>query len=189
MEVLLQDESSYHAPKRAPDDQKTSDDNCRIRLQSEASDDSGFEGLENLEPFDFGLDLTDDSHLTLVRKSSHDSGVEADPSPGGETDEQMPDVTLWSVAMQMVFKDKEDKVTVGGSGNVKTERKARAKRNWFRAMRLVTAGARWTPGTSSTSTSCPSRPPSDTCTTHSQRPGPTKKSSCALTRNPSTKGP
>ena len=59
-----------------------SDDNCRIRLQSEASDDSGFEGLENLEPFDFGLDLTDDSHLTLVRKSSHDSGVEADPSPG-----------------------------------------------------------------------------------------------------------
>jgi len=139
MEVLLQDESSYHGPKLAPDDQKPSDDNCRIRLQSEASDDSGFEGLENLEPFDFGLDLTDDSHLTLVRKSSHDSGVEADPSPGGETDEQMPDVTLWSVAMQMVFKDKEDKVTVGGSGNVKTERKARAKRNWFRAMRLVTA--------------------------------------------------
>ena len=30
-------------------------------------------------------------------------------------------------------------MTVGGSGNVKTERKARAKRNWFRAMRLVTA--------------------------------------------------
>ena len=63
-----------------------SDDNCRIRLQSEASDDSGFEGLENLEPFDFGLDLTDDSHLTLVRKSSHDSGVEADPSPGMVTE-------------------------------------------------------------------------------------------------------
>jgi len=137
---------------------KEMDGDSRYRAVSESgdSDDSGFAGLENLEPLDLdfgGLDAAsatgaegDVRNGIWIRKHpSGDSGVyngrcdsECGTSSVSSGGEHMPDVSFFSVAMQMRLKDKETKVSEddsGGSGVVGLHR--RAKRNWFRAMRLA----------------------------------------------------
>ena len=98
-----------HQPKGDPD---------RPRFVSESgdSDDSGFEGLEGLEPFDLGV--ASDDFRGFQSQPSMDSGVDEEGSEagggGGDTSgipEQMPDVSFFSVAMQMRLKDKEAKVS------------------------------------------------------------------------------
>ena len=90
-------------------------DQQRQRFVSESgSDDSGFEGLEALEPLDFGVsDFR--GFQSQPSRTSMDSGVEEEmSSESGDTTsgahDQMPDVSFFSIAMQMRLKDKEAKV-------------------------------------------------------------------------------
>lgn len=102
----------------------------RLRFVSESgSDDSGFEGLEGLEPLDFGVPS---DFRGFRSQPSMDSGVDEEGSESGDTSgvpDQMPDVSFFSIAMQMRLKDKEAKVDEVPA--------AAAKKNWFRAMRLA----------------------------------------------------
>ena len=87
----------------------------RPRFSSDASDDSGFEGLEGLEPFDLGIMSSGESFRGFQSQPSMDSGLdeegeEAEGDGGGGATDAMPDVSFFSVAMQMRLKDKETKV-------------------------------------------------------------------------------
>jgi len=128
----------------------------RCRLVSESSDDSGFAGLENLQPLDLDFGRDYDGFGERVgggwfrKHPSGDSGVGGGAASVGSEcgsesgeGEHMPDVSFFSVAMQMRLKDKETKADEERDGSKPTK----AKRNWFRAMRLAHehAADKWDP--------------------------------------------